>query len=109
MAVSISGAGGSNVNLADIHHALASGGTPSSDNSSGLAFGGHSMVPGSAPEAGAVGNAPVSFAGQVSGPSHGGVVTTQDVQEGGVQLQLNDGSTINVLGALHVDPTLFNK
>ena len=109
MAASVSGAAGSNASLADIHNALAGGGSPSNDNSSGLAFGGHSMVPSSAPESGALGNAPVSFAGQDSGSSGGGVVTTQDVQEGGVQLQLNDGSTINVLGALHVDPTLFNK
>jgi hypothetical protein len=112
MAATVSGAAGHSVsNLADIHNTLAAGGGGgSTDNGSGLAFGlgGHAMVSSSAPQSPAAVHGPVAFAGQSSAPA-GSVVATQDVQPGGVTLHLNDGSTINVLGASHVDSTLFHK
>jgi hypothetical protein len=110
MAASVSGAAGHSANsLAEIHSALASsGGGNSSDNGSGLAFGtGHSLVSGSAPQNAAAGHAPVSFAGQNASPTGGGPVVTQDIHGGGVVLNLHDGSTISVVGTLHVDPGLF--
>jgi hypothetical protein len=66
------------------------------------------MVSSSAPQSPTAIHGPIAFAGQTSGAS-GQVVATQEVQPGGVTLHLNDGSTINVLGASHVDSSLFHK
>jgi len=109
MAATVHGAHGqSGANLANIHNQLASGSSSGSDKGSGLAFGSHATVPSSAPQSVSGGHGPVSFAGQSSPTEH--VVATQEVQPGGgVTLQLSDGSSINVLGASHVDSSLFHK
>jgi len=106
---SISGSSGhSHGNLAAIHAQIASA-SATTDKGSGLAFGGHATVSGStAPQPLAAGSGgPVAYAGG-SAPVPQGVVATQTVQPGGTTLHLNDGSTINVIGTVHIDPDLFH-
>jgi hypothetical protein len=94
--------------LAAIHAQIA-GASAGTDKGSGLAFGGHATVPGStAPQPLAAGSSgPVAFAGGSAAGSQG-VVATQTIQPGGTTLQLHDGSSINLVGTVHLDPTLFH-
>ena len=101
-------------NLSSINHEIARGAPAGSfDTVTGLSFGAglsHDTVPGS-PVSDSVGGAahgPVAFAGQ-GGAATDSVVATQTIQPGGVTLHFADGSSINIVGATHIDGSFFGS
>lgn len=105
------GLGQHHPNLGAVHDQLAGASSASNlDTVSGLSVGSgfaHDTVGGGPGDGGGWGGlGPVALAGQAAAPTEN-VVATQTIQPGGVTLHFADGTSINVVGASHIDHGFF--